>query len=98
MITTGQEPGTASEIASFCKLNYGVTFPLADKTVVKGDKADPFYKWAGEKAGLMGRPFAFCTSTAFRRTPAEGAATPQTDGRRPPARATRATAHPRGLS
>jgi glutathione peroxidase len=52
----GQEPGTAEEIASFCKLNYGVTFPLADKTVVKGDKADPFYKWAGEKAGMLGRP------------------------------------------
>ena len=49
----GQEPGTATEIASFCKLNYGVTFPLADKTVVKGDKADPFYKWAGEKAGAL---------------------------------------------
>jgi glutathione peroxidase len=52
----GQEPGTASEIASFCKLNYGVTFPLSDKTVVKGDKADPFYKWAGEQAGMLGRP------------------------------------------
>ena len=52
----GQEPGTASEIATFCKINYGVTFPLADKTVVKGDKADPFYKWAGEQAGMMGRP------------------------------------------
>lgn len=52
----GQEPGTAQDIATFCKLNYGVTFPLADKTVVKGDKADPFYKWAGEKAGMIGRP------------------------------------------
>ena len=31
-----QEPGTAGEIASFCKLNYGVTFPLTDKLVVKG--------------------------------------------------------------
>ncbi len=52
----GQEPGTAAEIATFCKVNYGVTFPLADKTVVKGDKADPFYKWAGEQAGMLGRP------------------------------------------
>ena len=51
-----QEPGDASEIANFCKLNYGVTFPLSDKTVVKGDKADPFYKWAGEQAGMLGRP------------------------------------------
>jgi glutathione peroxidase len=52
----GQEPGTAEEIASFCKLNYGVTFPLADKTVVKGNDAHPFYKWAGEQAGMLGRP------------------------------------------
>ena len=52
----GQEPGKATEIASFCKLNYGVTFPLADKTVVTGDAADPLYVWAGEKAGMLGRP------------------------------------------
>jgi glutathione peroxidase len=30
----GQEPGNNSEIATFCKLNYGVTFPLADKSIV----------------------------------------------------------------
>jgi glutathione peroxidase len=52
----GQEPGKAEEIATFCKLNYGVTFPLADKTVVKGANADPVYKWAGESAGMLGRP------------------------------------------
>jgi glutathione peroxidase len=52
----GQEPGKATEIASFCKLNYGVTFPLADKTVVTGDAADPLYVWAGNKAGMLGRP------------------------------------------
>ncbi len=52
----GQEPGKAKEIATFCKLNYGVSFPLADKTVVKGKSADPVYIWAGEKAGMMGTP------------------------------------------
>jgi glutathione peroxidase len=52
----GQEPGKAEEIASFCKLNYGVTFPLADKTVVSGAKADPLYVWAGGKAGFLGKP------------------------------------------
>ena len=52
----GQEPGKAEEIASFCKLNYGVTFPLADKTVVKGNAADPVYVWAGEQAGALGTP------------------------------------------
>jgi glutathione peroxidase len=51
-----QEPGTAVEIASFCKINYGVTFPLADKVVVKGERATPLYKWAGEQAGRDGRP------------------------------------------
>jgi glutathione peroxidase len=51
-----QEPGKAEEIASFCKLNYGVTFPLADKSVVTGDQTIPVYAWAGEKAGMLGRP------------------------------------------
>jgi glutathione peroxidase len=52
----GQEPGKAAEIASFCKLNYGVTFPLADKTVVKGKSANPVYIWAGSQAGALGSP------------------------------------------
>jgi glutathione peroxidase len=52
----GQEPGKAEEIANFCKLNYGVTFPLADKTVVNGKAAAPVYLWAGEQAGMLGRP------------------------------------------
>jgi glutathione peroxidase len=52
----GQEPGSSEEIVRFCKMNYGVTFPLADKTVVKGAEAHPFYQWAGEKAGMLGRP------------------------------------------
>jgi glutathione peroxidase len=51
-----QEPGTSEEIATFCKINYGVTFPLTDKSVVKGDGAIPLYKWAGDKAGMLGRP------------------------------------------
>jgi glutathione peroxidase len=51
-----QEPGQAAEIATFCKLNYGVTFPLTDKTVVKGPGAHPVYVWAGEQAGMVGRP------------------------------------------
>ena len=51
-----QEPGTATDIASFCQINFGVTFPLAAKTVIKGAEADPFYVWAGEQAGFLGRP------------------------------------------
>ena len=52
----GQEPGSATEIATFCKKNYGVTFPLADKSVVSGAEAIPVYQWAGDQAGLTGRP------------------------------------------
>ena len=38
-----QEPGTEKEIADFCRLTYGVEFPMAGKSVVKGKKANPFY-------------------------------------------------------
>jgi glutathione peroxidase len=38
-----QEPGTAEEIQSFCKKNYGVTFPLMEKVHVKGAEKCPLY-------------------------------------------------------
>src|SRR3954470_9865746 len=44
----GQEPGGATEIAQTAQHQYGVTFPIAAKTVVKGANAHPFYKWAAE--------------------------------------------------
>jgi glutathione peroxidase len=44
----GQEPGGASEIAETAQHQYGVTFPIAAKAVVKGPNAHPFYKWAAE--------------------------------------------------
>jgi len=40
-----QEPGTNAEIQEFCKLNYGVTFPMMSKISVKGDDIAPIYKW-----------------------------------------------------
>jgi glutathione peroxidase len=40
-----QEPGTASDIAGFCKLNYGVTFPMFQKGDVRGANAQPLYKY-----------------------------------------------------
>ena len=46
----GQEPRKGEEIEHFCRMNYGVTFRLADRTPVKGDAAHAFYKWAGERA------------------------------------------------
>ena len=51
----GQEPGEADEIAQFCKLNFGVTFPLMAKVEVNGDNASPLFDWMkGEAPGLMG--------------------------------------------
>jgi glutathione peroxidase len=44
----GQEPGGSKEIAETAQRQYGVTFPIAAKTVVKGANAHPFYKWAAE--------------------------------------------------
>ena len=46
----GQEPGTADEIASFCELNFGVTFPLMEKIKVNGKEADPLYVFLKERA------------------------------------------------
>ncbi|MDP4619289.1 MAG: glutathione peroxidase [Sediminibacterium sp.] len=46
----GQEPGTNEEIAAFCKANYGVNFPLADKVDVKGANSAPIYQWLTQKA------------------------------------------------
>jgi glutathione peroxidase len=40
-----QEPGTATEIKSFCQKNYGVTFPLSEKVSVKGDDICPLFKY-----------------------------------------------------
>ena len=50
-----QDPGANDEIASFCEMNYGVTFPMMGKVDVNGDKAAPLYKYLKkEKPGLMG--------------------------------------------
>lgn len=38
-----QEPGSSKEIADFCRLTYGVEFPMLGKTSVKGKDANPFY-------------------------------------------------------
>ena len=50
-----QEPGTASEISSFCELNFGVNFPLFSKIEVNGPNADPLFSWLqNEKKGFLG--------------------------------------------
>ncbi len=47
----GQELATGDEIAEFCQLNYGVTFPMAEKDHVKGKDANALYKWAEAQLG-----------------------------------------------
>ena len=51
----GQEPGDADEIAEFCKVDFGVTFPLMAKVDVNGASASPLFDWMkAEAPGLMG--------------------------------------------
>ena len=51
-----QEPGTSSEIKNFCEAKFGITFPMTEKVVVKGDLAHPFYAWAEENFGKAAIP------------------------------------------
>lgn len=44
-----QEPGDSTEIASFCQVNYGVTFPISEKLDVKGANQHPIYEWLTKK-------------------------------------------------
>ena len=46
-----QEPGSSKEIADFCRLTYGVEFPMMGKTVVKGKDANPFYLQLAQLTG-----------------------------------------------
>ena len=41
----GQEPGSADEIDQFCKVNFGLSFPLMGKVEVNGPNATPLYRW-----------------------------------------------------
>ncbi|MDP1899555.1 MAG: glutathione peroxidase [Rubrivivax sp.] len=51
----GQDPGSDGEIASFCQLNYGVSFPMMAKTRVNGGDAHPLWQWLkGQAPGLLG--------------------------------------------
>jgi glutathione peroxidase len=50
-----QEPGSASDIGSFCQKNYGVSFPMFEKIDVNGPAAHPLYGWLKRTArGLLG--------------------------------------------
>jgi glutathione peroxidase len=50
-----QDPGSNEQIAEFCQLNYGVSFPMMAKIDVNGPGADPLYQWLTAQApGLLG--------------------------------------------
>ena len=51
----GQEPGDADQIEEFCKVNFGLSFPLMGKVEVNGPGASPLYDWMKQAApGVMG--------------------------------------------
>lgn len=50
-----QEPGSNEEIAEFCKKNYGVTFPMAEKVSVRGNDIHPLFKWLVEQSNEMAK-------------------------------------------
>ena len=51
----GQEPGTADQIEEFCKVNFGLSFPLMAKVEVNGANETPLYSWLKSEApGVMG--------------------------------------------
>ncbi|WP_182187248.1 glutathione peroxidase [Pectinatus frisingensis] len=49
-----QEPGSAKEIEQFCKLNYGVTFPIFEKNDVRGETAQPLFKYLISQQAFKG--------------------------------------------
>ena len=51
-----QEPGTNDEIKNFCEAKFGITFPMTEKVIVKGENAHPFYLWAKKNHGKSAIP------------------------------------------
>ncbi|MES2772015.1 MAG: glutathione peroxidase [Pseudomonadota bacterium] len=51
----GQEPGSEKEIADFCRSTYGVQFPMASKTAIKGESANPFFLDLARRTGSKPR-------------------------------------------
>ncbi|MBV5291126.1 MAG: glutathione peroxidase [Curvibacter lanceolatus] len=61
-----QDPGSDEQIASFCQLNYGVSFPMMSKIEVNGADAHPLYRWlTAEAPGLLGSKMIKWNFTKF---------------------------------
>jgi len=52
----GQEPSNNQNIKKFCRSNFGITFPITEKTKVSGKNSHDFYKWIGDYLGKSSRP------------------------------------------
>ena len=51
-----QEPGNNKQIKDFCETNFGITFPMSEKTDVIGSNSHPFYQWARKDYGIGAIP------------------------------------------
>lgn len=51
-----QEPGDSGQIKQFCQRRYGVSFPLAARSIVKGHAAIPLFQWLAKEGGFLSRP------------------------------------------
>ena len=61
-----QEPGSNQEIQEFCRMNYGVSFPVMAKVDVNGDATDPVFEWLKSSApGLLGTEMIKWNFTKF---------------------------------
>jgi glutathione peroxidase len=62
----GQDPGSNEQIASFCQMNYGVSFPMMAKVKVNGTDAHPLWQWLKNQApGLLGTEMIKWNFTKF---------------------------------
>ncbi|QPH53706.1 glutathione peroxidase [Pontivivens ytuae] len=52
----GQEYDSADEVAEFCDVNFGITFPMSDIVTTRGPQAHPFFAWARAEGGARALP------------------------------------------
>lgn len=60
-----QEPGSNEQIAAFCKKNFGVSFPMAEKVSVKGDDIHPVFKWLQDQSREMAKSVKLSDSKSY---------------------------------
>ncbi|MBT8348976.1 MAG: glutathione peroxidase, partial [Sulfurovum sp.] len=61
-----QEPGSEAEIQNFCRVNFGVTFPMFSKINVNGDDTHPLYRYLkSEQPGILGTEIIKWNFTKF---------------------------------